>query len=240
MDRELQIAYAIQTKLLPERMPEIRNADLFARSIPARKVGGDYFDFFPIDDRRWGLAIGDVSGKGVPAALLMVMLRSLLRAKAIESTSSAVVVSKVNRMILPDIDPMMFATLFYGIYDSETREFTYTNAGHNYPFCHRRGGDISELETDNLIVGMFDDYAYNEKRVLLSPGDRIVFYTDGITEAKNEAGEMFGIRRLRDLLEQPGEHPSQSEVQRIFTDVSRFAGDQPQYDDMTLMLLQVR
>jgi len=241
MDRELQIAYSIQVKLLPERMPDMHNASLYAHSIPAARVGGDYFDFFQIDERRWGMAIGDIAGKGVPAALLMVLMRSLLRAKAMDTLSSAEVVGTVNRMILPDIDPMMFATLFYGIYDTSKRELCFTNAGHNYPFWISPGrNEIRELSTDNLIVGMFEDYAYDEERITLSPDDMIVFYTDGISEAMNNDDEMYGSKRLYELARQLHGESSKEVVHKVFASVFAFAGSRAQYDDMTLMVLKTR
>ena len=239
MERELEIAHSIQVNLLPEQTPDIPQTELDARSIPAKAVGGDYYDVFKIDEFRWGLAMGDVSGKSVPAALLMVMIRSLLRANAAGSPSSADVVSRVNRMIIPDLDPAMFVTLFYGIFDTQTRELVYTNAGHNYPLLISAAtAEVSELHTDDLIVGMFEDYEYRERTVKLEPGDLLVLYTDGITEARNEQDEPFGDRRLLDTVCLSDSDHCTDVVQKVFSSVLAFAGSRAPYDDMTLMVLR--
>ncbi len=239
MERELEIAHSIQVNLLPDQTPDIPQVELDARSIPAKAVGGDYYDVVAIDDHRWGLAMGDVSGKSVPAALLMVMIRSLLRAAAAGNPSAADVVTKVNRMIFPDLDPAMFVTLFYGVFDARTRTLTYTNAGHNHPLVISAAtAEVTELHTDDLIVGMFEDYAYREAEVTLEAGDLLVLYTDGITEARNDNEEAFGDRRLLDTVcLSDGDHCTDV-VRKVFSSVFAFAGSRPPYDDMTLMVVR--
>ena len=239
MERELEIAHSIQVNLLPDRTPDIPHTELDARSIPAKAVGGDYYDVFAIDEHRWGIAVGDVSGKGVPAALLMVMIRSLLRANATGCASSADVVGRVNRMIIPDLDPSMFVTLFYGIFDTSTRELVYTNAGHNYPLLISADtAEVTELETDDLIVGMFEDYEYRERSARLEHGDMLVMYTDGITEAQNDQDESFGDRRLLDTVCLSDSDHCADVVRKVFSSVFAFAGSRPPYDDMTLVVLR--
>ena len=239
MERELEIAHAIQVNLQPRRSPEIPGLQLDARSIPAKAVGGDYYDMFPIDDQRWGITVGDVSGKGVPAAMLMVMLRSLLRASAAGGDSAAEVVTSVNRMIFPDLDPAMFVTLFYGIYHAGTRELTFTNAGHNYPLLISAAtAEVQELQTDDLIVGMFDDYCYRQQTVTMEPDDLLVLYTDGITEAQSEAGEPFGERRLMDVVCLSEGDDCADVVRKVFSSVLSFTGERPPGDDMTLMVMR--
>ena len=239
MERELEIAHSIQVNLLPDQTPDIPQVELDARSIPAKAVGGDYYDVFAIDDHRWGLVMGDVSGKGVPAAMLMVMIRSLLRAAAVGNPSAAEVVTKVNRMIFPDLDPAMFVTLFYGVFDARTRELTYTNAGHNYPLViSATTAEVTELHTDDLIVGMFEDYAYREATVSLEAGDLLVLYTDGITEARNVDDEAFGDRRLLDTVCLSEGDCCSDVVRKVFSNVFAFAGSRPPYDDMTLMVVR--
>ena len=239
MERELEIAHSIQVNLLPEQTPDIPNTELDARSIPAKAVGGDYYDVFAIDEFRWGIAMGDVSGKGVPAALLMVMIRTLLRANAVGNSSAADVVSRVNRMIIPDLDPVMFVTLFYGIFDSRTRELLFTNAGHNHPLhISAATAEVQKLYTDDLIVGMFEDYEYREGTVKLEHGDLLVLYTDGITEARNEQEEAFGDRRLLDTVCLSDSDRCADVVRKVFSSVFAFVGSRPAYDDMTLMVLR--
>ena len=241
MERELQIAHSIQVNLLPEQTPQVPGAELEARSIPAKAVGGDYYDVFQVDDDRWGFVVADVSGKGVPAALLMVMIRSLLRAAAAGNPSPADVVGRINRMILPDLDTAMFVTLFYGIYEVESRRLVFSNAGHNRPL-HISGstGESEELGTEDMFVGMFEDYTFSERSVTLAPGDLVVFYTDGITEARNETDEGFGVRRLLDIIAVSDADRCSDLVRRVFSYVFSFAGSRTPQDDMTLMVMRAK
>jgi sigma-B regulation protein RsbU (phosphoserine phosphatase) len=238
--RELEISNHIQMNMLPTHFPNVENIDIAASSSPAKKVGGDYYDIIKLSEQMTALAIGDVSGKGMPAALLMVEIRTIIQARAHDTIDSREVIKKVNQIITLDAEPGMYATLFYGIYNSEKGKLYYTNAGHNYPLLFKKNkqGYIS-LETTGMFVGMFDNPPYREAEVDLDTGDLIVFYTDGVTEAQNTGGEMYGLKRLCSVIEAHRDKSSSQVKQAILDSVDKFAIDTEQGDDLTLMVIRI-
>ncbi len=237
---ELEIARGIQKSFLPEAPPEIKGIELAALNSPAREVGGDFYDFIPVSAGRWGLVIADVSGKGVPAALFMALSRTLIRSNAARNPSVSEAIQRANVMIAEDDRANMFVTLFYGILDAGEKFLTYINAGHCPPLVFRGGaGDFVSLRANGLPLGVMPDIELEEKEISLQEGDIVVFYTDGVTEAINEKKEQFGRERLIRIVEKARNLPAQELIQRIEHEVSVFSRGQPQFDDLTLMILKV-
>ena len=238
LEEDLRTARFIQQSLLPKSNPIIEGIEIFGLSISARQVGGDYYDFIQIDDSHLGIAIADVSGKGTPAALLMANLQASLRGQALVNRSVKDTVTKTNFMLSKFMDMGKFITLFYSILDLQAKTFTYTNAGHNYPFLLDSEGNVKNLEKGGIILGISDNSVYEEDMVQLKSGDLILLYTDGITEAMNEKEEMFEEERLVNLLKDNQQISIQSLSQKIVDDVLSFQGTQPQGDDITLVLMK--
>lgn len=236
---ELRIASTIQTSFLPKTIPEIEGFSLAAVSIPAKEVGGDFYDIIDLGDGRTGLVIADVSGKGVPAALFMVFSRTVLRASTRMIGVVSGTVTAANRMIAADADLGMFVTLFFGVIDPGTRKLAYTNAGHNPPIhYHAASGTTSWLAPCGMAVGVDGDLEYRELETDLEPGDTVVFYTDGVTEAENPDLALFGDERLEEVVRRnPGIPPAEL-IDRIRGEIRSFAGDAPQSDDITIMVLR--
>ncbi len=185
--KELEIAQQIQESFLPHTIPVIKNYDLAASSIPAQEVGGDFYDFIPITSKQTGLTIGDVSGKGIPAALFMAFSRTLLRAKACRNPGVGRMIESVNNFINEEPHSNMFVTLFYSVLDNARNTLTFVNAGHNPPLLLRKKtGDIVRLSTGGVVLGAMKGLKMNEKTIDLQTGDLLVLYTDGITEAINQ------------------------------------------------------
>lgn len=238
LEEDLKTARRIQQSLLPKENPVIEGMEIFGQSIPAKEVGGDYYDFIHIDDSHLGIVIADVVGKGTPAALLMANLQASLRGQALISRSVKDTVTKVNFMMSRSMEMGKFITLFYGILDVNNKTFTYTNAGHNYPFLLQEDGTSKTLEKGGIVLGTFDNFVYEEETVQLKPGNLILLYTDGITEATNENDEMFEEERLLELLTGNVAISAQELSHKIVDSVLSFQGSQPQSDDITLVLIK--
>ncbi len=238
LEEDLRVARRIQKSLLPQGNPSIEGMEIYGLSIPAKQVGGDYYDFIEIDQHHLGVAIADVSGKGTPAALLMANLQASLRAQALINRSVKEAVTQVNLMLSKTIDAGKFITLFYGVLDIPKRAFTYTNAGHNFPILLDNKGNTQKLDRGGLVLGMLDSSVYEEETVHLKPGDLLLLYTDGATEASNERDEMFEEERLLRILMENQEGSAQEICQRIAASALSFQGEQPQGDDMTLVALK--
>jgi sigma-B regulation protein RsbU (phosphoserine phosphatase) len=237
--KELEIAQQIQESFLPHTIPVIKNYDLAASSIPAQEVGGDFYDFIPITDKQTGLTIGDVSGKGIPAALFMAFSRTLLRAKACRNPGVGRMIESVNNFINDEPHSNMFVTLFYSVLDNAQNTLTFVNAGHNPPLLLRKkNGDIIRLSTGGVVLGAMKGLKMNEKTIDLQAGDLLVLYTDGITEAINQQEDQFGEGRLIELLKENQELSSGDLKNLIIDQVYDFASRTPQADDITLMVLK--
>ncbi|MDV4342274.1 SpoIIE family protein phosphatase [Methanoculleus sp. YWC-01] len=238
--KELEIAKEIQQSILPESAPVLPGFDLAGFNLPAREVGGDFFDYIPVGEGCWGVEIADVSGKGVPAALFMALARTLVRASASQSLDPAGSILEANRYICMDSKTCMFVTLFYGILDTRKGTFSYVNAGHNPPLLFREGSSAAELlRGKGIALGIFDDIELELVELKLHPGDTVVFYTDGVTEATNEHEEEYGMGRLTALISGLLDRGAREIIDAIVEDVTAHAGSQPQFDDITLVVLKV-
>ena len=241
---DLAIAGEIQQTILPRSFPPFPEltevVDIYASMTPAKDVGGDFYDFFQIDDERIGLVIADVSGKGVPASLFMAVSRTLLRATALRGISSAECLTYANKLLCKESLDSMFVTVFYGIYHYKTGMMDYTNAGHNPPYLLRGGRTVECLSvSSNFVVGVFDDIEFESNTLTFGIGDTLLLYTDGVTEAFNDKREQFSESNLQDILASMHESSSAKEVvTSVLQSVKTFSGDYPQSDDITLLSLQ--
>ena len=241
---DLAIAGEIQQTILPRSFPPFPEltevVDIYASMTPAKDVGGDFYDFFQIDDERIGLVIADVSGKGVPASLFMAVSRTLLRATALRGVSSAECLTYANKLLCKESLDSMFVTVFYGIYHYKTGMMDYTNAGHNPPYLLRGGRTVECLPVaSNFVVGVFDDIEFESNTITFGIGDTLLLYTDGVTEAFNDKREQFSESNLQDILASMHESSSAKEVvTSVLQSVKTFSGDYPQSDDITLLSLQ--
>ena len=241
---DLAVAGEIQQAILPQKFPPIEEmadmVDLFATMTPAKEVGGDFFDFFKIDEKRLGFVIADVSGKGLPASIFMAVSRTLLRATGMRGIDTNECLNYVNNMLCHESIDSMFVTVFYGIYNTETGLVEYTNAGHNPPYVVRADGTVDALPmSENIVAGMFDDFTFTQSTLQLDKGDMLVLFTDGVTEAFNTSGEMFDEKGLETTLENKGAGKSSHDIcQEILKDVNDFSGKEPQSDDITLMAIR--
>ena len=234
LQNELGVASKIQQSILPTRFPERPGCRIFANMKPARNVGGDFFDVIHLQGDRIGIAIADVSDKGVPAALFMMSCRTLIKGAAIGKTDPGEVLHEVNQLLEEDNDAAMFVTVFYGVYDPHSRRFQYANGGHNSPLIVHADGSSAELPlTGGIALGLMPDLDYDNSTVTLAPGDLIVLYTDGVTEAFDEQGNQFGTERLQEVFAGAEPKDVQDANRAVFEAVEKFAGDTPQSDDIT-------
>lgn len=239
IESELRIAREIQMGMIPKIFPPFPNLsqiDLYAMLEPAKEVGGDLYDFFMIDDNHLCFAIGDVSGKGVPASLFMAVTRTLLRSVAPNQTSPAYIVDNLNKALSSGNDSNMFVTFFIGIINTDTGIIKYTNAGHNPPVWVSAGGKVEFLPvTKDIPIGLFEDFTYQEKEMTLKSKDKLFLYTDGITEAENCNEELYSERKLINCLSiYLRSHPKDL-IQQVAMDVAVHVGDFPQSDDLTML-----
>ena len=238
LQNELNIARQMQQSILPAQFPRGPDFQVYASMTPARNVGGDFYDIVHLEDNRIGVAIADVSDKGVPAALYMMSSRTLLKGAAIGCESPSQVLDEVNSLLQDDSDTGMFVTLFYGIYDPATNEFTYANGGHNPQLIvHADGSSTVLAMTGGVVLGVVPNIQYEQTTVALSPGDTILLYTDGITDATNEEGEFFGLERLQATFAGNPPRDSRAANDAVFEALQNFVGDAAQADDITCLAL---
>lgn len=235
-EQELRVARLIQQTLLPKELPALPGWQTAAYYQPARAVGGDFYDFLAFEDGRLGIFIGDVTDKGVPAAILMATTRSFLRSIAQVETSAGKVLEKTNNLLCPDMPPNMFVTCLYAILDPISGRLQYANAGHDLPY-RRHSGGVSELHATGMPLGLMPDMCYQEKETTLAPGESVLFYSDGLVEAHNIHRKMFGFPRLKALLaERAGD---KTLIDSLLSELAAFTGpDWEQEDDVTLVTLQ--
>ena len=236
--QEYEEAREIQERLLPKQIPQLSGFEISGRWRPARVVGGDYFDVFKLGDSKLGLCIGDVSGKGMPAALLMSNLQAVVKALATDDISPKELMAKVNRVMWRNTTEDKFITLFYGVADANLKTLQFTNAGHNAPVLTRQDGIQVRLEDGGLIVGAFEENAYGQGQIDLRPGDRLVMFTDGITEAVNGEEEEFGEKRLVEAALRGRELCAEALRSSLFDIVSEFCGGEFD-DDATVLVVAV-
>jgi sigma-B regulation protein RsbU (phosphoserine phosphatase) len=239
VEKELEVAYRIQQQILPRELPTMEGIQLSAVTIPCHTVGGDFYDLIQLDNDKLAIVIADVTGKGIPAALLVSTLQASLHAYIEQRLPLTDLVMKLNKVINQNATPEKFITFFIGMYDIPTWTLRYVNAGHNHPFVLFERGGLEPLSKGGFCLGVFDDNKYEEGQLQLSPGDTLILYTDGITEAMNQKNEMYGEARLyltmHKLMTQPVE-----EVQKaILADLDAFVAGAPQSDDVTMALMKV-
>jgi serine phosphatase RsbU (regulator of sigma subunit) len=238
VQQELKLASDIQLNLLPEKAPEIEGYDIYGKSIPAKDVGGDYFDFIPIDENRLAFCVADISGKGIPAALLMSNLQATVRGQTMAKASVVECLRRSNTMLVHNTPPEKFSTFFYGILDSESHQVYYGNAGHNYPFLFPVDRDPRQLEEGDIVLGIIEDSDYREQMLAMEPGDIFVLYSDGITEAINKEEEEFDESALISIVAGNKNASAEELTQKIIDAVQQHAGDCVQYDDMTVVIIK--
>src|SRR5215213_5195376 len=223
VEQEIRVARTIQQASLPKEVPQLEGWQIYPLYRPAREVGGDFYDFFELKDGRLGIVVGDATGKGVPAALVMASARSMLRAVAQASDSPGDALRRVNDPLATDIPPNMFVTCFYAILDPESASLRYANAGHDLPYLRRRGGDAEELRARGMPLGLMPGMGYEEKEIVLQAGEATLFYSDGLVEAHHPKGEMFGFPRLRALIAEHAQKQSLEEA--LLGELYSFVGE---------------
>ena len=236
LEQELEVARRIQQASLPKEVPTLEEWQINPYYQPAREVGGDFYDFLDLADGRLGVVVGDATGKGVPAALMMASTRSTLRAVAQACESPGDALRRVNDPLATDIPQNMFVTCFYAILDPKSGHLSYANAGHDLPYVGR-GRDAVELMARGMPLGLMPGMGYEEREIILDAGDRALFYSDGLVEAHDPQGEMFGFPRLRALVADHAE--GKPLIPFLMDELSSFVGDGwEQEDDITLVTLQ--
>lgn len=242
MESELEIAHDIQMSILPKTFPPFptrEEFDLYALIAPAREVGGDFYDFFPLRENQLCFVIGDVSGKGVPAALFMAVTKTLIKSFAREDATPDMILSHVNQELSAENEACMFVTLFCGLLDMKSGEIQYANAGHNPPLVIKQGGTVEWLpRAGSLVAGAMPDIRYECERIRLAPGDSLFLYTDGVTEAMNRADELFSEERMADVLSDSADIEIKAAIEKLMDAIARFSGDTPQSDDITMMMIR--
>jgi serine phosphatase RsbU (regulator of sigma subunit)/anti-sigma regulatory factor (Ser/Thr protein kinase) len=236
LEQELQVAKLIQQHFLPRTLPDLPGWQIDAHYRPAREVGGDFYDFIALEDGRVGIVIGDVTDKGVPAALVMAATRSVLRAAAQRLGDPGEVLERVNEHLCPDIPEHMFVTCLYGVLDPATGRLRFANAGHNLP-CVRSGNRVAELRATGMPLGLMPGMRYDEAEAMLDPGSQILLYSDGLVEAHDSEREMYGTPRLTELIGSTAH--GERLIDRLLGSLQAFTGDAgEQEDDITLVSLR--
>ncbi|MCL5998105.1 MAG: SpoIIE family protein phosphatase, partial [Chloroflexi bacterium] len=241
LERELELARQVQQRLLPRTFPTIAGYTFAARNLPARQVGGDFYDVIPLGDHQFGVVIADVSDKGMPAALFMTLTRSVLMAEAQREHSPRVVLSNVNRLLLALGEAEMFVAVFYGVIDARAHTLTYTRAGHDKPLLLRDGG-VQPLGGEGTVLGLLDTelLGLTEERVGLQPGDRLVLHTDGLTDVLDEQDRLFGLENLKRFLQTHDQMPPADLCAAVFHMLAAYKGSAEQYDDMAMLVVEVQ
>jgi serine phosphatase RsbU (regulator of sigma subunit)/predicted ester cyclase len=242
VEQDLRVARSIQQASLPKEVPQLEGWQISPRYRPAREVGGDFYDFHLLSEGRLGLVVGDATGKGIPAALVMSTTCGMLQAisQALDSSSSAPgeVLERVNKTLVARIPSNMFVTCFYAILEPNSGRLLYANAGHDLPYLRRRSGDAEELRARGMPLGLMPQMGYEDKEIVLEGGEDVLFYSDGLVEAHDPKGEMFGFPRLRALIVEHGEEERSLE-EALLEDLYSFVGKGwEQEDDITLLTLR--
>ena len=243
LDRDLEIARDIQRILLPAHAPDVRGFEIAGINVPARQVSGDYYDYVQIDDQHFGIVIADVSGKGVPASLIMAMCRSVLRSQAPNNPSAADVLRKVNRQLFPDMKEDMFISMAYTILDHAAGEVSFCRAGHDAPLLYSAAtGKVAKVNPPGMALGIdgggaFDRVTRNHA-IPMQTGDCLILYTDGVTEALDEKGAEYGMERTIASVQASAPDGAAAALKRLTDDVRAFVGSQPQNDDITLIVIR--
>lgn len=236
LERELQLAHQIQMSILPRQLPQVQDYDFGVRILPARSVGGDFYDVFPLQSGQIGVAVGDVSDKGMPSALYMARAHALLYAEASHSASPTEVLARLNQHLLAVGAQRLFVTALYGILDYRTGQFTYTRAGHELPILLTAQGQatLAAFEQGQLL-GMLEDPVFDQQSITIPPGGTLLLYSDGVTDGRNPQGEILGMARFLDELRSLAGLPAQQLCDHLLEGLARYHGTAPQDDDITLV-----
>lgn len=238
IQEEMRVAKNIQENLLPKEVPICDGYQFAGKSIPAKEVGGDYYDFISLKDGRIAFCLGDISGKGIPASLLMANLQASLRGQAFIGNECKDTVSFANNILYHNTDPTRFATLFYSILNKDENRMVYCNAGHNSPYLFSGDKEPLRLCEGGIIIGMLPDYDYTEGSVEFQPGDFFILFSDGVTEAMNFSEEEYGEERLEKLIKNNLHLSAEEIIKEIFKDVESFTKGAPQSDDITMVIVK--
>lgn len=240
LEEQLNIAREIQRSFLPQADPQawIRGYDVAGRNVPSMEVGGDYYDFIRIVQNHTGIAIGDVSGKGIPAALIMASFRASLIAEIRNNYSIRTICQKVNSLLYESLEAGNYVTAVYGVLDSRNHIFTFANCGHNQPFVLRANGSVEYLSEGGPVLGVSSESLYEERALVIQPDDVLVFYTDGVTEAFSAAGEEFGLERLVQVIRANRTKSAQLMADAIYDAVMAFASPTHMFDDLTMIIIK--
>lgn len=238
MQEEVRLAAVIQADLLPSAPPRLAGYDVSGCSLPAQQVGGDYFDFIPLQDSRIAVCVGDVSGKGLPASLLMANLQATLRGQTLIDVGVSERIRRSNQLLFRSTDPEKFATLFYGVLDPLGHAMCFSNAGHENPILLSKSGDARRLVTGGTVLGVVENFPFEEEVVQIEPGDTLVIYSDGIPEAFNASDDQFGEDRLIDVIQSHRDETASDISNAIIQAVRDYAAAVPQTDDLTLVVLR--
>ncbi len=244
VERDLSTAARIQQSILPRSFPAFPHRNefsIYAEMHPAKDIGGDFYDFFLIDDTHLGFVIGDVSGKGIPAAIYMAVARTMIKGIASQILDPAECLSRVNTMLIPESDSSTFVTVFYGVLETTTGVIHYCNGGHNLPFIIRHTSQVVQLEdTAGILLGKIEPFQFGTRKLQLHPGDRVILYTDGVTEAMNERRELYKEERLLQYLGSHTPDVLEKLVRGIIVDLLKYIGRANQSDDITLLSLEYK
>lgn len=238
MQEELRLAAKIQTELLPKSSPVVPGYRVAAKTIPAQMIGGDYFDFLLVDRDHLAFCLGDVSGKGLPASLLMASTQATVRGQAFNGLAPADCVARSSRMLYETTEPEKFVTLLFGILELNEHRLSYTNAGHEHPYLIGPGGDVRRLDKGGVALGMLEEFPFDQETVAFPPGSTLIICSDGITEAMNATSAQFGDERLGVLVREHRTAAPEVLIDEIVRAVRWHAGETPQADDMTLVVIQ--
>jgi len=239
MQREISMASDIQKKMLPSESPELSGYSVSGKNLSARSIGGDYFDFIELGNSKWAVCLGDISGKGLPAALLMSNLQAILRTLAVHISDPAEILRHANHLLYKITNPEKFATLFFGVLDTAKHHLIYSSAGHEPPFHLGQEGKCQRLDTGGLPLAVMDDLEYQQNQITLEKGDCIFIYSDGITDSMNRQEEQFGEERLQFLLEESKDFFNESDklIEKVFNSSIRYCEGTDRFDDMTSVVI---
>jgi sigma-B regulation protein RsbU (phosphoserine phosphatase) len=237
LEKQVKMAADVQQRMIPQTPPQLPGVEFASVYVPCFTLGGDFFDFIPLPYNNVGLAVADVSGKGVPASLIMASVRAFLRAAVDNVYYLYDVMSRINQMLCRDTQPNEFCTLFYGVLDASNRRFTYCNAGHP-PGLLLRNGEVIELHSENMVLGIDPDEPYKQSVVELQPGDLLLLYTDGLLDGMNFKQETFGRQRLAEVFKRGGE-TAEAVAQNILWELRKFVGISKRSDDVTMIVVKV-
>jgi sigma-B regulation protein RsbU (phosphoserine phosphatase) len=235
---QMKVAAQIQSDLLPQKSPQIPGYEIAGMSIPAQSIGGDYYDFIPIDESRIALCLGDVTGKGLPAALLMANVQATLRGQTLVGASAKECLTRSNQLLINSKSEEKFVTLFYGVLDYQQHKLNYCNAGHDFPYLISTSGEVKRLKEGGIMLGVIEGYPFKEMTVPINVGDLMVVYSDGITEAMDPNLNFYEESRLFEVLKQQPGVPVKEVVEHIVSAVKTHAGSHPQSDDITVVALR--